>query len=332
MLPLPPFELHAPRTVQEALELLDRFGPDAMIIAGGTDLLPNMKQGLRCPRHLVSLGDVGELTGISLDAAALRVGATTALETVAAHPDVLAHARALAEAAGAVGGPHHRRMGTLGGNLCLDTRCRYYNQTHFWRSALGFCLKKDGTVCHVVAGGKKCVAAASNDSAAAAIALGADVVVAGPNGTRPIPASEFWVADGLRNTALGQGEIVLSLRVPRVLGRTSAYDKLRRRNAIDFPLLSVAVRVDVSGGVVGELGVVVSALAARPRRLAKVGALAAGKAPADVPVAQIAELARDACNPLPNVDDDTAWRKEMVAVLVRRALGRALGLAGVPGG
>lgn len=324
MLPLPPFELSAPVTVQEALSLLQRYGPDAMLVAGGTDLLPNMKHGLRAPRQLVSLAGVRELGGISLDAGGLTLGAMAALDGVAAHPDVRAYARALAEAAAAVGGPHHRRMGTLGGNLCLDTRCRYYNQTHFWRSALGFCLKKDGTVCHVVAGGKKCVAAASNDTAAAAIALGGALLVAGPTGTRRVPAAEFWVADGIRNTTLAQGEIVLGLEVPRVPGRTSAYEKLRRRAAIDFPLLSVAVRVDVASGRVTDLEIAVSALAARPRRLGKARDLAVGKAPADVPLAALGELARAECNPLPNVDDDTAWRKEMVAVLVRRALRRAL--------
>lgn len=325
MLPLPPFDMHQPRTVDEVLALLERFGPDAMLVAGGTDLLPNMKQGLRAPRQLVSLASVRDLSGVSLAADAVHIGAMTSLDAVASHAAVIEHARGLAEAAAAVGGPHHRRMGTLGGNLCLDTRCRYYNQTYFWRSALGFCLKKDGTVCHVVSGGRKCVAAASNDTAAAAIATGASIVVAGPKGTRTVPASEFWTADGVRNTTLADGELVLALRVPRALGRTSSYEKLRRRGAIDFPLLSIAVRADLAAGRVEDLDIVVSALAARPRRVTKAAALAIGKAPADVPVADIAELARTECNPLPNVDVDTAWRKQMVAVLVRRALGRALG-------
>ena len=325
MLPLPPFEVHAPRTVAEVLGLLERFGPDAMLLAGGTDLLPNMKQGLRAPRQLVSLADVRDLAGVTLSADALHVGAMTTLDAVAAHPAVLDHARGLAEAAAAVGGPHHRRMGTLGGNLCLDTRCRYYNQTYFWRSALGFCLKKDGTVCHVVSGGRKCVAAASNDTAAAAIALDAAIVVAGPKGTRTVAAADFWTADGVRNTTLEPGELVLALRVPRVAGRASAYEKLRRRGAIDFPLLSIAVRADVDAGRVRDLDVVVSALAARPRRIVKARDMAAGKALADVPQGAIGELARGECNPLPNVDADTAWRKQMVSVLVRRALGRALG-------
>ena len=325
MLPLPQFDLHSPRTVDEVIALLGRYGPDALVVAGGTDLVPNMKQGLAAPRQLVSLANVGELGAIKQDPTALHLGAMVTLDALAEHPAVRSHARALAEAGAAVGGPHHRRMGTLGGNLCLDTRCRYYNQTHFWRSALGFCLKKDGSVCHVVAGGQKCVAAASNDTAAAAIALDATIVVAGPSGAREVHASKFWTADGIRNVTLGEGEIVLSLRVPWVDGRVSAYEKLRKRSAIDFPLLSIAVRVDFDEDAkVSDLDVVVSALAARPRRVTKARALAEGKRATEVPVDAIGELARTECNPLPNVDNDTAWRKQMVGVLVRRALGRAL--------
>jgi 4-hydroxybenzoyl-CoA reductase subunit beta len=288
MLPLPKFQLHTPRTIAEALRDLELYLPEAKLVAGGTDLVPNMKHGLVAPRHLVSLANVRELSGITLDPDALHVGAMTSLDAIADDPDVRARATALAEAAASVGGPHHRRMGTLGGNLCLDTRCRYYNQTHFWRSALGYCLKKDGSVCHVVAGGRKCVAAASNDTAAAAIALDATVVVVGPGGARNIPAGEFWTADGIA-------------------------------------LLSVATRVDVADGRVTDLSVVASALAARPKRVSAAKGLAVGRAPADVPVDAVAEATFAECRPLPNVDPETEWRRQMARVLARRALGRALG-------
>ena len=326
MLPLPPFALHSPATLADALALLARLGPDAALVAGGTDLVPNMKRGLLAPRHLVSLRSVADLAGITVDGATLRLGAMTTLETLAATPLALAHAPALAQAAAAVGGPQHRAMGTLGGNLCLDTRCRYYNQTHFWRSALGFCLKKDGTACHVVEGGRRCVAAASNDTAAAAIALDATLEVVGPTGVRSVPAREFWVADGVANTALAAGEIVTALVVPVRDGRRSAYEKLRRRGAIDFPLLSVAVRADVDDGVVSALEVVVSALAARPRRVAAVAGLAVGRSVPELSVEAIGAAARKECVPLPNVDADTEWRRDMVPVLVGRALRGAIGL------
>jgi len=328
MLPLPPFGLHLPTTLEEAFALLEREPPDAVLLAGGTDLVPNMKLGLTAPRHLVSLARVPGLTGIAVTDDGVRIGAMTTLDVVAAHPAVVEHAAAIAEAAAAVGGPHHRRAGTIGGNLCLDTRCRYYDQSYFWRSALGFCLKKDGTACHVVAGGRRCVAAASNDTAAAAIALGARVVVASSRGGRAVPAADFWTADGVHNTVLEAGEIVTALEVPRAAGRASAYEKLRRRNAIDFPLLSVAVRVDVVGGGVADLAVVVSALAARPRVIVGVAELAAGARPGELDVAAIAARARAQSTPLPNLDADVAWRKDMTAVLVGRALRRATLAAG----
>ena len=175
MLPLPRFELHAPTSIDEVVRLLRTLGPDTHVLGGGTDLVPNMKHGLVSPRHVVSLQSVASLRGIEFDGYRFRIGAMTTLAAVGRDGKVAEAARALGEAARSVGGPHHRRMGTLGGNLCLDTRCRYFNQTHFWRDALGYCLKKDGSVCHVVAGGRNCVAAASNDTATALIALDGSV-------------------------------------------------------------------------------------------------------------------------------------------------------------
>ncbi|HSQ63276.1 MAG TPA: FAD binding domain-containing protein [Polyangiaceae bacterium] len=327
MLALPPFKMHSPATLEEAVTLLSSFGPDASLVAGGTDILPNMKRGLLAPRHLVSLARVASLRGVRTDKGAIRIGAMTTLDVVASHALVREKAAGLAEAAGAVGGPQHRKMGTLGGNLCLDTRCRYYNQTYFWRQALGFCLKKDGSVCHVVAGGQKCVAAASNDSAPMLIALGATIDLAGPRGLRTLAAGEFYTADGIANTVREPGEIVVAVRVPVREGSASAYEKLRRRGAIDFPILSVAARVDVAGERVSALELVVSALAARPRVVKSAHDFAVGKRPAEVSSEAIGAMARKECNPLPNVDADVAWRKQMVGVLVTRALRRA-GLGG----
>jgi 4-hydroxybenzoyl-CoA reductase subunit beta len=322
MLPLPEFELHTPASVDEAVALLAKLGPGAMVLAGGTDLLPNMKQGLHAPAHVVSLQRLSGLRGVRRDGGALVIGAMTTLDAVAGSAEVKTCAAALAEAAAAVGGPQHRRMGTLGGNLCLDTRCRYYNQTAFWRGALGYCLKKDGDTCHVVEGGKKCVAAASNDTAAAAIALEATVVLAGPGGVRRLPIAEFFVADGAKNTARREGELVTALEVPVREGRVSVYEKLRRRGAIDFPLLSVAVRLDRGGGSTRAIDIVVSALAAKPRRIAAAQKLGAAEL-ASLPVDTLADAALRECNPMPNVEGEVVWRKQMVRVLVKRALGRA---------
>src|SRR5262249_32885905 len=157
---------------------------------------------------------------------------------------------------------HHRAMGTLGGNICLDTRCRYYNQTYFWRKSLGFCLKKDGTVCHVVRGGQKSVAAASNDSAPELIALEAELGVVNPRGSRRDGAADFYTADGIKNTILEPDEIVVRVAIPIGPWRRSAFEKLRRRGAIDFPLLSIAARADheADGATLTALDVVVSSL------------------------------------------------------------------------
>lgn len=329
MLPLPPFQLHTPRTLVEAVDLLAQLGTEARLIAGGTDLLPNMKHGLVEPRHLVSLRHVEGLRAIRDAGHELVIGATASLEQIAANPLVRERATALAEAAGAVGGPHHRRMGTLGGNLCLDTRCRFYNQSAFWREALGYCLKKDGTACHVVTSGKRCVATASNDTAPAAIVLGASLALVGPRGARTVLASEFYTADGAANTLLGHDEIVTALHVPSHPGRRSRHTKLRRRAAIDYPLLSIAACVDVDDDDrVTSLSLVVSALASRPRVLASANTLAVGRNCVDVPVSEIAEAARRECHPLQTLDADVAWRREMIVVQIQRMLG-GLGL-GVP--
>jgi 4-hydroxybenzoyl-CoA reductase subunit beta len=333
MLPLPVFDYHRPRSLDEALRLLSELGDKARVIAGGTDVLPNMKQGLFDPEHVVSIGRLEELRGISIERGSahgdagerLLVGAAMRLAEVADSLLVRRTATALAEACSLVGGPHHRAMGTLGGNICLDTRCRYYNQTYFWRRSLGFCLKKDGTVCHVVRGGQKCVAAASNDSAPVLIALGAEIQLLGPKGARRVRAADFYTADGIKNTVLESGEIVVRVAIPITPGRRSAFEKLRRRGAIDFPLLSIAARADMTGpslDLIGDLDVVVSSLGARPRRLRAAMAVTAGTRVEGV-ASTVADGSFAECKPLTNLDEDPEWRREMVRVLVKRAVERA---------
>ena len=326
MLPLPIFDYHRPKTLDEARSLLVSLGPKAQIIAGGTDVLPNMKQGLVEPEHVVSIARLEELRGITMEGESIAIGAGNRLGEVADSLIVQRHAPALAEAAGAVGGPHHRAMGTLGGNVCLDTRCRYYNQTYFWRKSLGFCLKKDGTVCHVVTGGAKCVAAASNDSAPALIALDATLHILGSShgGERHVPARDFYTADGIKNTVLEHGEIVVRVTVPIVQGRRSAFEKLRKRGAIDFPLLSVAARIDRVDGQLAAADLVVSALGARPRRVRAAAKVSPG-ASADRLADALAQAAFSECKPLTNLDDESEWRRDMVPVVVRKAVVRALG-------
>jgi len=327
MLRLPEFRHHFPATLEEALDLLRTHAGDVMPIAGGTDLVPNMKHRLFTPGHVVSLKRLAELRGVTVAGGELVIGAGETLARLAAHPLVRRHAPSLARAAGLVAGPQLRAMGTLGGNLCLDTRCTYYNQTWFWRQALGFCLKKDGDVCHVTKTGRKCVAAHAADTPPVLISLDASVELAAADGNRHVRVADLFVADGTWNSVRRPDEILTRVRIPLPpSGRRTAFEKLRQRNAIDFPLLNVAAAATVAEGErVVALTVVVSALGARPRIVAGLDALAEGR-PLDAGlIDEIAERAFQQCHPLTNIIVDPDWRRAMVPVHVRRALSGMIG-------
>lgn len=329
MLRLPAFELLRPTTLEEALDMLAEHGDGAVPLAGGTDLLPNMKHRLLEPEVVVSLAGIDELRGIeSAAGGGLRIGATTTLARIAADEGVRQAAPALAQAAGLVAGPQIRRQATLGGNVLLDTRCQWYNQTYFWRQALGFCLKKDGTVCHVVEGGSRCVAAASNDTAPPLMTRGAVLEIAGPSGRREVVLDEWWVNDGIRNHRLARGELLVAVRLPPPpAGHRGAYGKLRVRGSIDFPLLGVAVRVDLDeDGRVRAADLVATALQARPRRVAEASQALVGSAGEDLEEAieRAAAAAYRRLKPIENIPGDAEYRREMVPVLVRRTLRAAL--------
>ncbi len=328
MLRLHSYAYDRPQSLAAALRILAANPGSALPIAGGTDLMPNMKHQLFTPKRLVALRQLPELRGIHVAAGELVIGAAETLTTIARDPLVREHAPSLARAAGLVAGPQLRNMGTIGGNLCLDTRCTYYNQTYFWREALGFCLKKDGDVCHVTKVGKKCVAAHSADTPPVLMTLGASVDLASADGERSMPVTDFFVADGIENTMRGWNELVTRVRVPLPMNGTRAtYVKLRQRAAIDFPLLSIAAAGDFDGDVVRELRIVVSALGSRPRQISGLDRVATGRRlTADV-VDAIAERAFAQCHPLENIIVDAEWRRAMVPVYVRRALAE---LGGTP--
>jgi len=335
MLRAPKFELALPTSVDEAIALLAEAGPSARVIAGGTDLMPNLKHELFTPALVVSLARIPALRGIRrAEDGALLIGAMTSLEELAAHELVREQAPALAQAAGLIAGPQLRTMGTLGGNVLLDTRCQWYNQSYFWRQALGFCLKKDGTKCHVVEGGAKCVAAASNDSAPALMTLDAQLRFEGPEGARAMGIEEFWLADGIVNNKLALGEILVEIAIPAVpRGHRGAYGKLRERGSIDFPLLGVAARLDLDAAQrVERADLVITALAARPHRVHKAGETLRGKqlgsAEFEAAVGELARIAHKQCHPLENIPGDAPWRRAMVPVYVRRTLRAAAGRAG----
>ncbi|MEZ6013796.1 MAG: FAD binding domain-containing protein [Planctomycetota bacterium] len=332
---MPKFELVEPTELAEALALLAEHGDDALVVAGGTDLVPNMKHRLFEPKVLVSLARIEALNGVrALPDGGLAIGATTTLASVATDLDVLEFAPALAQAASLVAGPQLRSMGTLGGNVMLDTRCQWYNQTHFWRRSLGYCLKKDGTTCHVVAGGKKCVAAASNDTAPALMTLGARLVFESARGAREVAIDELWKADGVRNKHLEAGEVLTRIVVPRqAAGHRGAYGKLRDRGSIDFPLFGCAVRLDLAtDDSVLDAAVAAVALVARPIFVKRTDELLretrVGTPEFAAAVDAVAEEAYRQCKPMPNVPGDADYRREMVPVYVRRTLHAAAQGAG----
>lgn len=313
----PTFTVEMPDTLDAVIALLVRHGADAALLAGGTDLLPNLKHGLHAPKVVVGLGGISALRGIEVGPDEVSLGALVGIHELATHPEIGTLLPSLAQAASQIAGPQLRRMGTLGGNVCLDTRCVYINQSESWRSALGFCLKKDGDACHVTQTGKKCVAAASNDSAPVLMSLGARVELLSPRGARTLTLDAFYLNDGARNTVLAPDEILTRVSVPRPSPtRRMAFEKLRMRGAIDFPLLNLALAydLDAAGGLTAP-EVVVSAIAARPRRIRPLP-----EGPLDAALIDaFARAAFDAVRPLSNINADAQWRREMVPVLVRRA-------------
>jgi 4-hydroxybenzoyl-CoA reductase subunit beta len=323
MLRLPRFGVEAPRTVDEVVAALQR--PGARLVAGGTDILPNLKHRLDDPPLLVSLAGVEDLRAVRRDDGVLRIGAGLTLTEVAEHRDVVALLPSLAHAAGIVASPLIRNMGTLGGNVNLDTRCRYVNQTAFWRTAIGGCLKSEGDVCHVVPGGRNCVAAMSSDCAPVLISLGASVVLVGAQGRREVAMADYYVADGLRHTRRADDELTTEIVVPLPsTPRRAGYAKWTVRRSIDFPLVSVALRFDLARdsvhAAVEDLAVVVGVLGAKPRVVTRLDD-AIGKKLSDPALAGlVADRAHAQCKPLENVPYEAPYRRRMIQVYTRRAI------------
>jgi 4-hydroxybenzoyl-CoA reductase subunit beta len=301
VLRLPWFEHRAPRSVAEAAKILAGEGPRAMLIAGGTDLLPNMKRRHQAPQVLVSLRNIQELKALNG-----TFGSGLTLSEIARSEKAPA---ALRQAAAQVATPHLRNMGTLGGNLCLDTRCTYYNQSYEWRKAIDFCLKKDGDVCWVATASKRCVAVSSTDTAPALIALNAAVTLVSTRGERQIPVESLYNNDGIDYLSRTADEVLTEVRVPA--GWKSAYWKLRRRGSFDFPILGVAAAVKMDGDVVQEARLALGAVASRPFLVPKAGEFLKGKRLSDEAIAQAAELVANRAKPMDNTDMDLYWRKEV---------------------
>lgn len=321
MLPLPDFEWLAPTTLADLVRALGEHPNDTLLLAGGTDLLPNLKHGLHAPKRVIGLRRVRELSLVeeSTDGA-LTLGSGVTLDTLANDARIVARYPALARAASLVASPQLRRMGTLGGNLCLDTRCAYINQTAFWRGALGGCLKRDGDVCHVVPQGKRCVAAFSADTPGPLITYDATVELVSVRGSRTLPVAKLFGGDGVKNHLREADEVLTRVHLPApARGLRSAYEKLRARQAIDFPLLSIAAALTVGDDeVVTDLRLVVGALGALPRVVRKLE-VHVGKPISPELFDDIARAAHTQCHPLSSLGAE-AWRQDVVAPMVKRTL------------
>ena len=320
---LPAFRILQPRSVAEACRMLDEHGPDAMIVAGGTDVIPNLQMKLFAPRVLVDIKPLTELSRIEFSPArGLTIGATASLTHVLETPWLAREFPVLASAIGTVAGPLQRNMGTIGGNLCLETRCRWYNQSYFWRQSLGGCLKKDGDICHVAPGGKFCWAAWSGDSAPAFLTLDTELEIAGVSGTRRISLRDFYKNDGKDRIALARNELLTAVHVPpHMSGRRGVYHKLRVRDSIDYPLAGVAVVMQVdSSGICRDARIALSAVNPAPLLVREAAGILIGKKWSLELAEQAAHSAIRTGKPLTTSASTPVYRREMLRVFTRRAL------------
>ena len=312
---LPEFQLAQPRTIIEAIAAVNSR-PDGRFLGGGTDLLVNMRRGLGCSSLLVDLSGIGELTEIKSDEGGVTIGAGVSIAALARNPVIAAHYHAVKQAASAIAAPSHRNAGTVGGNLCLDTRCIYYNQSEWWRKANSYCLKHRGEVCHVAPQGKRCHAAFSGDLAPAMIALGAEIDIVGAQGQRRIPLTELYIEDGKAHLALAPGELVTAVHLP-ANPPVSTYEKVRTRGAIDYPLAGVAVAMKLSGDAIASLRIALTATNSRPFLLA--GAEAFGGRPVDDPLLkEIDRMVQKQVAPMRTTLAAANYRRVAAAAIARR--------------
>jgi 4-hydroxybenzoyl-CoA reductase subunit beta len=299
------------------------MGPKAMLVAGGTDLFPNLKRRQFDPEALIGLVQLPELAGIRGSAASgFEIGAAVTLAAASRHQELAAAHPGYSEAAGLVSSPPLRNAGTTGGNLCVDTRCNYYNMTYEWRKAAGFCMKKDGDICLVAPSSPRCWAVSSSDTAPAAIALGATAVLAGPDGEREVPIAHLYRDDGIEYLAKQPHEVLVSIRLPPA-GAQSAYVKLRRRGSIDFPIAGAAVALRIDGKTVSECSIVLTAVGSLPVEAGEAGSFMQGKEITEAVISAAADLAARPARPLDNADLTHFWRKRMVRVVVEEAIRKA---------
>jgi 4-hydroxybenzoyl-CoA reductase subunit beta len=320
MLRLPRFSYLRPKTAAEAVEMAAALGARGMYVAGGTDLFPKLKRRQFEIEALVGLDFLSR--DIHDGAGECVIGAGVTLGEASRNPLLRERFPGYAEAAGLVSSPPLRNAGTIGGNLCVDTRCNYYDMTYEWRKAAGFCLKKDGEICLVAPSSPRCWAVSSSDTAPMAIALDGVVTLQGPDGERELPVAAMYRDDGIEYMAKRADEIVTRLRLRAAPGTRSAYVKLRRRGSIDFPIAGAAVAARFDGETVAACRIILSAVASHPLEAGAAASFLVGKKLTAETVREAAELAARPAKPLDNADLSHFWRKRMVRVVVEEALNR----------
>jgi 4-hydroxybenzoyl-CoA reductase subunit beta len=323
MLRLPDFTFRRPRSAKEAAEILAGEGPKAMLVAGGTDLWPKMKRRQMEPRVVVALRHLHELRGMTgSPGKGLSLGPNITLQELERNPVLLAKYPAVAEAARSISSPPLKTMGTLGGNLCVDTRCFYYDQTYEWRQSIHFCLKKDGDTCWVAPGSSRCWAVSSTDLAPVILALDAKIHLLSRAGERAITAGQMYNNDGIAYLKKRPDEIVTGIDLPAINGDLTAFQKLRRRGSIDFPILNVAawIRPGKDGRTVEAARIAIGGITSAPFLSEPAASVLIGRELTADTIREAAHAARMESRPLDNTDLDFTWRRSMVEVWVRRTL------------
>jgi 4-hydroxybenzoyl-CoA reductase subunit beta len=324
------FSLFRPRTLADALATLDKHAGEGAratrILAGGTDLLPSMRQKLFEPEHVLDLRRIDELRGIRETELGVEIGALTTLREVELSQLLKNQYSVLTEAASAVASPVLRNMGTIGGNICLDTRCLWYNQSLAWRKSCGYCIKKDGDLCHVAPGGSKCWAVFSGDTPAALLCLNAQVEIASASDTRRIRLHDFYTGEGDNYRKLQANELLTRIILPgNSAGYRGTYRKLRIRGSIDYPLAGVAVAIKKSNGHIEDFRLGITAVNPAPMLVKGTEALFANGSSFETMAEAAAELAARTAKPLTTSALSPEYRREMIRVFTRRAVLELLG-------
>jgi 4-hydroxybenzoyl-CoA reductase subunit beta len=321
MMRLPKFRYLAPATLKEAARVLAGEGPEAMIVAGGTDLYPNMKRRQETPAVVIDIASLPELRSVgAAKGGGLCLGAGLRLSEIERQKDLLAGFPAVTHSASTISTPLLRNMGTIGGNLLLDTRCNYYDQTFEWRKSIDFCMKKDGSVCWVAPGSPRCWAVQSSDLAPVMVAMGAEVTLRSAAGERTIPAEALYVNDGMKFLSKRPEELLTAVTLPAPAGTRTVYRKVRRRGSFDFPVLGTAVWARFEGDRVADIRLVLGAVASHPMRVKGAEDLLRGKPLTEETMRAAAEICRTIARPMDNTDLTLGWRKDIVRPEVVRAL------------